>query len=369
MTTNFELLLARLSRNRSPLVLFVAATFLGLALFLLLMPTFGMVAGAAAFVPGGVAAMRWGRRAALPFAVVSGLTMEAVGYLVYGRTPYSPGETLFGIALIAIGGLVVGRMREQEQALAEAERARLDAEAAARMALQESLAAVGTLASGVAHEINNPLIAVTLNVQFALEEIARLPNAGPELTAALRDAEAGCQRLSSIARDMGRVVRLPEANRHPVDLAEAVRAATNLASGALRGRVALTIELTPVGRVTATETELGQVVMNLVVNAAQAMPTRPANENHVAVRTRVGAAGRVLVEVEDNGAGISEDVASKIFKPFFTTKPAGVGTGLGLWVCSDIVRRLGGTLTFHSTVGKGTTFCIEFPAQSFNGSP
>jgi CheY-like chemotaxis protein len=116
--------------------------------------------------------------------------------------------------------------------------------------------------------------------------------------------------------------------------------------------------------VTGNEARLGQVLLNLIINAAQAMPEGAADQNEIRITLRRGAAGAtVILEVSDTGPGIPRDLIPRIFDPFFTTKPVGVGTGLGLTICHGIVTALGGHIEVDSVVGKGTTFRVLLPAS------
>jgi signal transduction histidine kinase len=109
------------------------------------------------------------------------------------------------------------------------------------------------------------------------------------------------------------------------------------------------------------EARLGQVLVNLLVNATQAFPERRSDNNRIRVATRSDEANRVVVEVEDNGKGMSPEVQQRIFDPFFTTKPVGEGTGLGLAICHTIVQSMGGQIEVRSTPGRGTTFVLSLP--------
>ena len=112
----------------------------------------------------------------------------------------------------------------------------------------------------------------------------------------------------------------------------------------------------------ANEARLVQVFLNLLVNAAQALPDGHAEENEIRVTTDPGADGSVIVEVSDTGTGIPPEVMERLFEPFFTTKAIGQGTGLGLPICRNIVEGLGGRITVQSELGKGSTFRVTLPA-------
>jgi len=119
----------------------------------------------------------------------------------------------------------------------------------------------------------------------------------------------------------------------------------------------------PVALVDGNESRLGQVFLNLIVNAAQAIPDGHADENEITLTTRTDVSGRVVVDVADTGGGMAPDVMKRLFTPFFTTKPVGVGTGLGLSICHRLVSAVGGEITLDSELGKGTTFHVALPAS------
>jgi CheY-like chemotaxis protein len=116
--------------------------------------------------------------------------------------------------------------------------------------------------------------------------------------------------------------------------------------------------------VQASESRLGQVFLNLVVNAAQAIEEGHADENEIRVSTSIDAMGRVAIEITDTGSGMPAEVLERLFTPFFTTKAVGVGTGLGLSICHRIVTGFGGNIEVHSTLGKGTTFRVFLPVAA-----
>ncbi len=230
----------------------------------------------------------------------------------------------------------------------------------AQLIFADRLAAVGMLAAGVAHEINNPLAFVSLSVDFARHEIQR---GGPreEILRALDDAAAGTRRVSGIVRDLGRISRVDDGRRGSVEIRPVLEAALGIARNEIRHRAVLTLDLREVPPVDASEARLGQVFLNLLINAAQAVPEGAPEKNAVRVATFEHASGRVAVEFSDSGSGISAEVRPRIFDPFFTTKPLGVGTGLGLSICQGIVASLGGEIEVESEPGKGATFRVLLP--------
>jgi PAS domain S-box-containing protein len=238
---------------------------------------------------------------------------------------------------------------------------------------QARLVTTGTLAAGVGHEINNPLTYVGANIEFALGAIRSLAEAAPspqltELIEVLDEARDGAERIGKIVRGLRAFAR-ENAPLVPVDVHAAIDIAVNMAVHELRGRVNITKELRDVPLVLGDESRLSQVFLNLIVNAAQSFPTKDLEKNRLVIRTTRLDDGRVAVEVEDNGVGIPEDVVPRIFDPFFSTKAIGQGTGLGLSISHSIVASLGGDITCHTELGKGTTFRVvlvsagESPAE------
>jgi PAS domain S-box-containing protein len=231
----------------------------------------------------------------------------------------------------------------------------------------QKLASLGTLASGIAHEINNPLAYVSSSLAVARRELEASPLSGARresLGAALDAAEDGCRRVAEIVRGLRSFSRAPEEGSRSVDLARVVDSALAIASHEIGQRARLTREYGEVPAVRGTESRLLQVVLNLVVNAAQAIDGGTKEDNEIRVRIDLARHGRVMLEVSDTGKGIPDEHMKKIFDPFFTTKPPGVGTGLGLSICHGIVRDLGGEVSVESTLGLGTTFRVVLPVAS-----
>ncbi|KFE68495.1 ATP-binding protein [Hyalangium minutum] len=235
-----------------------------------------------------------------------------------------------------------------------------------RLALADRMASVGTLAAGVAHEINNPLAYVIANLDYARQEVeaaatAQVPPEAVELPRALREAREGAERVRLIVKDLKTFSRPDDARLEAVDLRRAIDTAVTLAWNEIRHRARLVKLYEPVPEVWANEARLGQVFLNLIINAAHAIPEGSADRNEIRVITRLDSRGHVVAEVQDTGAGIPEDLRPRVLEPFFTTKPPGEGTGLGLSICHGIVTRLGGEFQFDSEVGRGTTFRVVLP--------
>ncbi len=231
----------------------------------------------------------------------------------------------------------------------------------AQLLFADRMTSMGTLAAGVAHEINNPLAFILSNLEYVRDELARLSPPPQGLLVALDETREGADRVREIVRDLKTFSRQDDPPAEPVDLRPVVRSALNLANNEIRHRARVALELGPVPLVRGSAHRLGQVLLNLLINAAQAMEPGQANHNLVRVVTRTGEDGRAVVEVRDTGSGIAPEHVARIFDPFFTTKPVGTGTGLGLAVCHGIVSGLGGEIQVETEQGKGTTMRVVFP--------
>lgn len=242
----------------------------------------------------------------------------------------------------------------------------------ARLTLADRLASVGTLAAGIAHEINNPLAFVLSNLAFLSDEFRHHLSPHPsshgvrppdvtEWQEVLGEACEGAERVRQIVRQLKTFSRPDEERMTPVDVHAVLDSVVMMAANEIRHRARLRRDYGTVPQVMANEGRLCQVFLNLVVNAAQAIPEGSAHAHEVVLATRAEG-GRVMVEVRDTGSGIAPEVLGRIFNPFFTTKPVGVGTGLGLSICHGIISGLGGEIAVDSTVGQGSTFRVVLPA-------
>ena len=232
----------------------------------------------------------------------------------------------------------------------------------------DRLASVGRLAAGVAHEINNPLAYILSNLRYAHQEVSERPGllepeAYQELVAALAEASEGAERVRLIVQDLKTLARPDDVALGPVDIAAVVRGAAKMARHELRDRARLVEACEGAPPVHANAARLGQVFLNLFINAAHAITPGQVEANEVRVGASVSAPGRVTVVVGDTGSGIAEEHLRRIFDPFFTTKPVGVGTGLGLSVCHRIITSLGGDIRVESAPGQGTRFFITLPVS------
>lgn len=251
----------------------------------------------------------------------------------------------------------------------------------ARVARTERLASLGTMAAGVAHEINNPLTYVTANLDFSSEvveetlgRLRRATSAGAvaselesavahleSLRDALSDAHDGAERVRRIVRDLRKLARGSERPIAPVELSNVILDAVKLTAHAVGHHARVRLELGPVPRIAADEGGLGQVFVNLLLNAAEAIGDGRADDNEIVVSTRTDAAGRAVVEVKDTGPGIDPSVLPMLFDPFFTTKPVGAGMGLGLAICHSIVGAIGGQIVAENAPPFGALFRMTLP--------
>jgi signal transduction histidine kinase len=233
-----------------------------------------------------------------------------------------------------------------------------------RLLVGRKLASLGTLASGIAHEINNPLAYVATSLEIArrrVESSAFDEPARRSLEGALDTAQDGCRRVAEIVRGLKIFSRADDEGTTPVALAAVADSALAIASHEITQRARLTRDYRDAPPVVGTESRLLQVVLNLVVNAAHAIEVGSRVDHEIRVRIEPTGDGRVLLAVSDTGCGIAAENVPKIFDPFFTTKAPGVGTGLGLSICHGIVRDLGGEIRVDTARERGTTFSVLLP--------
>ena len=231
-----------------------------------------------------------------------------------------------------------------------------------RLHLSDRLVSLGALAGGVAHEINNPLMYVTGNLDFTARKLKALPaNVQPlvaGLDEALNEARHGAERVRRIVLDLKGFSRPDEDELGPVDLTRIVELAVNMTWNQIRHRAQFRKDVERAPKVIGNESRLGQVLVNLLMNAAQAIEEGAPERNEISVRAYQIPDGRVALEVADSGAGIAPEVRARVFEPFFTTKPVGTGTGLGLAICHSIIASLRGEIELVPQSGRGATFRI-----------
>ncbi|MFL5308290.1 MAG: response regulator [Polyangia bacterium] len=270
-----------------------------------------------------------------------------------------------------LGRLVAAIERELREAELRTERRKMKDQ----LLISERMASVGTLAAGIVHEINNPLSVMSGNLdvlqrQFevvvgALASTAgALPPDAREAVGLFREAAAdaaeAAQRVLLITRDLRLFSHPDEAKREAVDVHTVLESSVRMAQSTFRGRARLVRRFGEVPLVEGHLARLGQVFVNLLVNAAQAIPDGTGRDHAITLATS-WADGNVVVEVADTGVGIAPEALPRIFDVFFTTKPAGVGTGLGLAICHRILTDLGGSIDVRSQPGEGTTVSVRLP--------
>jgi signal transduction histidine kinase len=225
-----------------------------------------------------------------------------------------------------------------------------------RLVHADKLACIGQMSAGIAHEINNPVAYVLANLTSLADLLDELEAAGLDegarqaLSGAreiLTDCTGGVERIRRVVSELKGFSRAEFDAEESFDLERVVNAACQLARNEVRHRAKLTLDLEDVPQVVGDPSKLTQVVVNLLINAAQAIEGGDASSHQITVRTRAQG-GQVILSVSDTGAGISEEHQARIFEPFFTTKPRERGTGLGLWLVREIVRSHGGEVTVRS---------------------
>ena len=238
-----------------------------------------------------------------------------------------------------------------------------------RLARADRLASVGTLAAGVAHEVNNPLAFVAANVEYLIGEVsnaAQAPAAAhfDDMVEVMGEVRLGVDRIRRIVRSLKTFAR-PEHDVHvPQPLGSILDLATELTATQIRHRARLVKEIDKTPLVAADDGRLVQVFVKLLTNAAQAIPEGRADANTIRLATHTDEEGRAVVTVSDTGIGIPPENLKRVFDPFFTTKPVGEGTGLGLSIAHGIVEALGGSITIESTPGEGTTVQVVLPGAA-----
>ncbi len=306
---------------------------------------------------------------------------------------------VFGIG-VAVGALLVSmtvllRAHWLRQRVADAELALHENRARQAAVIHQSkLAALGQMIAGVAHEINTPLGYVKSNLDVAgeigeefadavakemvdLEQQARADGApitaeriklAAQALAAgdwiqarelLGDAKDGVRRIERVISNLKGFARLDRDGPERVDINACVRETLLVAGQSLKPNVQVAMRLADLPGVVCMPSELNQVLLNLVTNAAQAM----SGKGRIDITTRVAADRMVEIEVADSGPGMTPEVRARIFEPFFSTKPPGVGTGLGLAICEQIVKAHGGTIDVVSSLGAGARFTIRLPTD------
>ncbi|HWZ91466.1 MAG TPA: ATP-binding protein, partial [Polyangiaceae bacterium] len=314
-----------------------------------------------------VADYRHGRpRARLSACVLGAITFGALNDMLATSGLYG-GPSLLGLSFmvtLALLGVSLTRRFVASAALLESLKCELEsrveertqklAEAQAALVRAERLGALGQLSAGVAHEINNPLSAILGNLQFLRRILTKRPDFS-EYSGAVEDSLVAIERIKRIVRrllDASRAAAHDPVTNTACRVATAIRGAVRVAESLREPHVRVELDVPDGLCVRGDRYMLEQVLTNLLVNAYQATPEeRKSGRVQISVERR---GERVLIIVNDDGIGMNSEVRARLFEPFYTTKPLGKGTGLGLAVSAGLVQAMGGTLTFQSTEGVGT---------------
>jgi PAS domain S-box-containing protein len=235
----------------------------------------------------------------------------------------------------------------------------------------DRLATIGRLAAGVAHEVNNPAALVTVNLGVLRDRLAAGTSRPAEVLTILDESLEGMRRIHDMVRDLKGFAR--ERARERVDLGELAASAIRMAAHATRGHARVTRDLERDVYATVRGARIAQVVLNLLINAAEAIPPGHQNANSIGLRIWKEK-GLALIEVSDSGPGVAPEHAPHIFEPFFTTREKNGGTGLGLWLARAIVEEEGGHIVLCESRGQGARFLVSLtasppePASAVEGS-
>jgi signal transduction histidine kinase len=320
-------------------------------------------------------------------------------------------QDLSDLSLIAVdeGQRMIEALRATVKQLDETTKAKHQAEESAK--LSDKMATIGTLVAGIAHEINNPLSYIKGNLDFSIDlgdsiladmekayadtyqeqydqEATQKDDAQLEtislksdldlkdsdfqkiqdITDALKEALVGVERVSEIVKSLLSLSRKEQSKIEPVVIKKVVDSCIKIANSEIKKKTKIKIDLpASLPKVLGNESQLGQVILNLVMNAVQAMKPNQVDQNLIEIKAyevQDQHPHMLCVSVKDNGSGIKPDILSKIFDPFFTTKPVGKGTGLGLSICMNIIQSFNGKIEVESEIGKGTTFLLFLQIDS-----
>ncbi|MEW5850015.1 MAG: ATP-binding protein [Myxococcota bacterium] len=245
--------------------------------------------------------------------------------------------------------------------------------------VKERMASLGTLTAGLAHEINNPLTYNLVNQSYAIQEVqdildalrtspsatlsaAQVTSRLQEVLSSLQEAADGAERVRGLIRDLRTFARADTGRWARVELAAVVESALRLTHGEVKHKASLRQELGAAPVVMGNDGQLCQVVVNLIINAAQAMDQAGPDHNEITVTLGTAGEGHAVMAVHDTGSGIPTEVLPHVFERFFTTKPAGTGTGLGLTICQEIITAHRGTISVRNRKERGATVEVCLPA-------
>ncbi len=252
----------------------------------------------------------------------------------------------------------------EQSVLAIARDASARREVEAQLVMNDRLASLGRLSASVGHELNNPLAYVLGNLELMQREVARIalpPDVVARLEQHIGMIREGATRMRDIVRDLKTLARADVERPSPIDVQRVLDVCLNIAEREIAPRARLVRDGSAPALVLGTEARLGQVFLNLLLNAVQAVPEGDPDGNEIRIVVRASETpSRVSIDIVDTGAGIPPAIRERVFEPFFTTKHGG-GTGLGLSICHRIVTGCGGTLSVFPNEERGTTFRVVLP--------
>jgi signal transduction histidine kinase len=239
-----------------------------------------------------------------------------------------------------------------------------------RSELLDRLVSLGRMAAGIAHEVNNPLTYVHASLMLGQNFLTAASQESDPLSKAplssageaFDKAVHGVERMRTIMSRLRLFIGAPDEHRGLVDVRSVIESALTLVSTEVEHKATLERRLAEVPLMSGNTGQLGQLIVNLVTNAADSIEAGNPRAHRILVETSTSDAGEIVVEISDSGCGLSEEVRKAAFDPFFTTKPPGVGTGLGLSICHGIVRSHKGTIGIEGATGQGSRFRVTFPA-------
>jgi len=280
---------------------------------------------------------------------------RATGPVGYLRKPFTPPELRIAVEIaLHQAGL--------EKEIAERER---------KAGITERLTAIGTMAAGLQHEINNPLASVVANVEFVRDALRAQHEAGgggagttSELLAALDDASEGAQRVRRTMEELRLFSHSDEASEGEVDLSAALDEAVRLTATQVRHLATVRRAYGQVPRIVASSTRLVRAFINLLLHAANRLGGEGPGKHVITLTTSTGPRGEALVEIHDDGPELSSDVARRLFDPLLMVRSSDPAASLGLAVSHSVVTALGGQMEVRSAPGAGTTLRITLPAAS-----
>lgn len=247
----------------------------------------------------------------------------------------------------------------------------------AQSLLQDKLATIGLLAAGVAHEINNPIACVLSNLDFMNEKLDELKNSSEverkkqleNFKQVIKESIQAGTRVKYIVDDLNSYSRKDTFETEKIDIEETLESAINMAHSEYKNRATIErkyAENLPLLNINGGK--LHQVFLNVIVNAAQSIEEGHPEKNKICI-TILQQDEKILIKIEDTGKGIPSEILPRIFDPFFTTKPIGEGTGLGLFICHEILKNLGGMIRAENKSDQGTVFYIELPITDKKHTP